>query len=132
MSRFYSGIAHFAVTRTRTMAVAWLLILVAAAFGAGHLEKQLQVGGFSLPGTEFNTTAKVLSDELHISSDKSLVIVYTSPTLKATDKTFADAVESSLARMGKVPYVPRCSRFNTPACPYEATRKTTTPNRKLT
>jgi uncharacterized membrane protein YdfJ with MMPL/SSD domain len=118
MSRFYSGIAHFAVTRTRTLAVAWLLILVAAAFGAGHLEKQLQVGGFSLPGTEFNTTAKVLSDELHISSDKSLVIVYTSPTLKATDKTFADAVESSLARMGKVPYVTKVQSFYDPGLPF--------------
>jgi RND superfamily putative drug exporter len=118
MSRFYSGIAHLAVTRTRWLAGIWLVILLAAAFGAGHLEKQLQVGGFSLPGTEFNTTAKVLSDDLQISSDKSLVIVYTSPTLKATDKTFADAVESSLARLGKVPYVTKIQSFYDPGLPF--------------
>ena len=118
MSRFYSALARIAVTRTRTLVVAWLCVLVAAAFGASHLEKQLQVGGFSLPGTEFNTTANVLSDELKISSDKSLVIVYRSPTLRATDKAFADPVENSLGRLGKLPYVTKVQSFYHPGLPF--------------
>ncbi|HEX7626793.1 MAG TPA: MMPL family transporter [Gaiellaceae bacterium] len=118
MSRFYSALAHIAVHRTRTMAVAWLCVLVAAAFGAGHLEKQLQVGGFSLPGTEFNTASTLLSNDLQISSDKSLVVVYTSPTLRATDKTFADAVQRSLGRLASFRYVTKVQSFYDPGLPF--------------
>jgi putative drug exporter of the RND superfamily len=118
MSRFYSALARLAVRRTRALVVIWLVVLVAAAVGAGHVEKQLQVGGFSLPGTEFNTTSNLLSNELQISSDKSAVVVYTSPTLRATDKTFADAVETSLARLGKLPYVTKIQSFYDPGLPF--------------
>ena len=55
MSRFYSGIARLAVHRTWMLGGIWLVILAAAAFGAGHLEKQLQVGGCQFkvsPGEE--------------------------------------------------------------------------------
>ena len=38
--------------------------------------------------------------------------------MKATDKTFADAVESSLARMGKVPYVTKVQSFYDPGLPF--------------
>ena len=122
MSRFYSALARIAIRRTRTLAVVWLCVLVAAGFGASHLEKQLQVGGFSLPGTEFNTASNVLSSELQISSDKSLVIVYRSPTLRATDKTFADAVESSLGRLGRLPYVTKIQSFYHPGLPFLVTK----------
>jgi putative drug exporter of the RND superfamily len=118
MSRFYSALARLAVRRTRALVVIWLVVLVAAAVGAGHVEKQLQVGGFSLPGTEFNTTSNLLSNELQISSDKSAVVVYTSPTLRATDETFADAVETSLARLGKLPYVTKIQSFYDPGLPF--------------
>ena len=122
MSRFYSALARIAIRRTRTLAVVWFCVLVAAGYGASHLEKQLQVGGFSLPGTEFNTASNVLSSELQISSDKSLVIVYRSPTLRATDKTFADAVESSLGRLGRLPYVTKIQSFYHPGLPFLVTK----------
>jgi putative drug exporter of the RND superfamily len=118
MSRFYSSLAHLAVRRTRWVAGVWLVVLVAAVFGAGHLEKQLKVGGFSLPGTEFNTASKLLSDDLQISSDRATVVVYSSPTLRATDKPFADAVEGSLARLGKLPYVTKVQSFYDPGLPF--------------
>src|SRR4051812_25631213 len=118
MSRFYSWLARLAVRRTKTLAVVWLVVLVAAAFGAGHLEKQLKVGGFSLPGTEFNTASKLLSDDLQISSDRASVVVYSSSTMLATDKPFADAVESSLARLGKLPYVTKIQSFYDPGLPF--------------
>lgn len=118
MSRFYSALARVAVRRTRALVAVWLCVLIAAAVGAGHLEHQLQVGGFSLPGTEFNTASNLLSDKLQISSDKSAVVVYSSPTLRATDKTFADAVETSLARLGKLPYVTKIQSFYDPGLPF--------------
>ncbi len=118
MTRFYTRLAHLAVRRTKTMALVWLVILVAAAFGAAHLEKQLQVGGFSLPGTQFNTASNVLSNELQISSDKSVVVVYTSPTLLVTDKKFASAVEASLGRLSDFRYVTKVQSFYHPGLPF--------------
>ncbi len=118
MSRFYSALARVAVHRTRTLVAVWLVVLVAAAVGAGRVEHQLQVGGFSLPGTEFNTASNLLSDKLQISSDKSAVVVYSSQTLRVTDKTFADAVETSLARLGKLPYVTKIQSFYDPGLPF--------------
>ena len=118
MSRFYSWLARLAVRRTRWVAGVWLVVLVGAVFGASHLEKQLKVGGFSLPGTEFNTASKLLSDDLQISSDRATVVVYSSPTLLATDKPFADAVEGSLARLGKLPYVTKVQSFYDPGLPF--------------
>jgi RND superfamily putative drug exporter len=118
VSRFYSALARLAVRRTKTLVVIWICVLAAAAVGASRVEKQLQVGGFSLPGTEFNTTANLLASELQISSDKSAVVVYSSPTLRVTDKTFADAVESSLARLGKLPYVTKIQSFYNPGLPF--------------
>ena len=118
MSRFYSALARLAVTRTRTLVIVWLVVLVAAAIGAGRVEHQLKVGGFSLPGTEFNTASNLLSNELQISSDKSAVVVYSSPTLLVTDKTFAVAVETSLGRLGKLPYVKKIQSFYDPGLPF--------------
>lgn len=118
MSRFYSWLAHLAVRRTKTVAIVWLVILVCAAVGASRLEKQLQVGGFNLPGTEFNTASKLLSDDLQISSDRAAVVVYRSPELRVTDKTFADAVHNSLERLGKLPYVTKIQSFYDPGLPF--------------
>jgi RND superfamily putative drug exporter len=118
MSRFYSALARLAVRRTRALVVIWLCVLVAAAFGAAHTEKQLQVGGFSLPGTEFNTASNLLSSQLQISSDKSAVVVYNSPTLLVSDPRFATAAESSLAKLGKLPYVTKVQDFYAEGLPF--------------
>jgi uncharacterized membrane protein YdfJ with MMPL/SSD domain len=118
VSSFYSGLARVAIRHTRLLVAIWLVVLVAAAVGASRVEPKLQVGGFSLPGTEFNTASNVLSNELQISSDKSAVVVYTSPTLLVSDKVYADAVESSLARLGKLPYVTKVQSFYDPGLPF--------------
>ena len=117
MTRFYSWLAHLVVRRTRTLVVVWLVILVAAGIGASRLEKQLKVGGFSLPGTEFHTASDILADDLKISSDRSAVVVYTSRTLRVTDKQFADAVEKSLARLAKLDSVTKVESFYDPGLP---------------
>ena len=117
MSSFYSTLARLAVRRTKTLAVVWLVILIVAGIGASRLEKQLKVGGFSLPGTEFHTASDILADDLRISSDRSAVVVYTSPTLRVTDKQYADAVQKSLARLAKLDSVTKVESFYDPGLP---------------
>ena len=117
MSSFYSTLARLAVRRTRTLAIVWLVILIVAGIGASRLEHQLKVGGFSLPGTEFHTASDILADDLKISSDRSAVVVYTSPTLRVTDKQYADAVEKSLARLAKLDSVTKVESFYDPGLP---------------
>ena len=95
----------------------WLAVVIVAGVAASHLNKQLKVGGFSLKGTEFNTSSTILANELRISSDRSAVVVYTSPTLRVTDKAFADAAQGSLARLAKVPYVTKVESFYDPGLP---------------
>jgi RND superfamily putative drug exporter len=117
MSDFYAALARLAVRKTRTVGIAWLVIVIVAGVGASQLQNQLKVGGFSLPGTEFNTSSKILADDLKISSDRSAVVVYTSPSLRVTDKTFADSVEGSLGRLAKLPYVTKVESFYDPGLP---------------
>ena len=117
MSSFYSTLARLAVRRTKTLAVIWLVILIVAGVGASRLEHQLKVGGFSLPGTEFHTASDILADDLKISSDRSAVVVYTSPTLRVTDKEYADAVQQSLARLAKLDSVTKVESFYDPGLP---------------
>ncbi|HEX4929810.1 MAG TPA: MMPL family transporter [Gaiellaceae bacterium] len=117
MSSFYSTLARLAVRRTKTIAVSWLLILIVAGVGASRLEHQLKVGGFSLPGTEFHTASDILADDLKISSDRSAVVVYTSPTLRVTDEEYADAVQTSLARLAKLDSVTKVESFYDPGLP---------------
>ncbi len=117
MSSFYSTLARLAVRRTKTLAVIWLVILIVAGVGASRLEQQLKVGGFSLPGTEFHTASDILADDLKISSDRSAVVVYTSPTLRVTDEEYADAVQRSLARLAKLDSVTKVESFYDPGLP---------------
>jgi RND superfamily putative drug exporter len=117
VSSFYSTLARLAVRRTKTLAVIWLVILIVAGVGASRLEHQLKVGGFSLPGTEFHTASDILADDLKISSDRSAVVVYTSPTLRVTDEEYADAVQKSLARLAKLDSVTKVESFYDPGLP---------------
>jgi RND superfamily putative drug exporter len=117
VTAFYSALARLALRRAKWLAIVWLAIVVVAGAAASQLEKKLQVGGFSLPGTEFNTASNILADDLRISSDKSAVVVYRSDTLRVTDKEFADAVNSSLARLAELDSVTKVESFYDPGLP---------------
>jgi RND superfamily putative drug exporter len=117
MSAFYAALARLAVQRTRTVWIVWLIVAVVAGAGAAQLQNRLKVGGFSLPGTEFNTSSKILADDLRISSDRSAVVVFSSPQLLVTDKTYADAVHASLGRLAKLPFVTKVESFYNPGLP---------------
>lgn len=61
--------------------------------GAANLQNSLKVGGFSLPGTEFNTTSNILARDLNISSDKAADLVFHSDQHLVTEKVFFDEVD---------------------------------------
>src|SRR6266566_2409403 len=117
MSALYSGLARSACRYRWWFLAVWLVVLVLAGIGAGQIEKFLKVGGFSIPGTEFNTTSSILSRQLHLSSDKAALVVFHSPTLRVTDKGFFDAVQTASENLQREPFVSKVETFYTTGIP---------------
>jgi RND superfamily putative drug exporter len=117
MSALYSWLARSACRYRWLFLGAWLVVLVLAGIGAGQIERVLKVGGFSIPGTEFNTTSSVLSRQLHLSSDKAALVVFHSPTLLVTDKPFYDAVQNAVDNLQREPYVSKVETFYSTGIP---------------
>ena len=61
MSAFYTWLASLALRRRRMMAGVWLVLVVAAGIAASGIQDALKVGGFNLPGTEFNRASNLLA-----------------------------------------------------------------------
>ena len=117
MSALYSGLARLASRRPWWCLGAWLIIVALAGTAAGQAEKVLKVGGFSIPGTEFNTTSSILARQLHLSSDKSALVVFHSPTLFATDERFYEAVNTAATNLEREPFVTKVESFYTTGIP---------------
>src|SRR6266566_7270320 len=113
MSALYSWLARSASRHRWWFVAAWLALLIVAGISAGQIEKFLKVGGFSIPGTEFNTTSSVLSRQLHLSSDKAALVVFHSPTLRVSDKPFYDAVQHATENLRREPYASKVETFYT-------------------
>ncbi len=93
------------------------MVLVGASVAAGPIDTVLKVGGFSIPGTEFNTTSSILSRQLNLSSDKSALVVFNSPTLRVSDASFYAAVQRAVANLQREPYVSKVETFYTTGIP---------------
>src|SRR5437588_12925125 len=117
MSALYSWLARSACRYRWWFLAVWLVVLVVAGIGAGQIEKFLKVGGFSIPGTEFNTASSVLSRQLHLSSDKAALVVFHSPTLRVTDKSFYDSVRRATDNLRAEPFVSKAENFYTSCIP---------------
>src|SRR5438552_2130708 len=117
MSALYSWLARSACRYRWWFLVGWLVVLVAGGVAAGQIERVLKVGGFSIPGTELNTTSSILSRQLHLSSDKAALVVIHSPTLLVTDKPLYDAVQHAVDTLQHEPYVTRVETFYTTGIP---------------
>src|SRR5207302_8666783 len=105
LSALYTWLARSASRFRWWFLGAWLVLVVVAGVAAGQVEHVLKVGGFSIPGTEFNTTSSILARQLHLSSDRSALVVFNSPTLRITDKTFFDAVQTATTNLQREPFV---------------------------
>ena len=81
-----AGLARLAWKYRWAVLAAWAVVLAAAAVGAGQTQGALKVGGYSLPGTEFNAASTILARDLGISSDKNAVVIFHSDRLRVAGK----------------------------------------------
>ena len=117
MTRFLGWLARISYRRRWLVLACWAALLVLAAVGASRLEHALKIGGFSLPGTEFNTASSVLQRDLEISSDKAALLVFHSTDMLVTDGAFHGEVEGALERLGTDPRVTKLESFYTTGIP---------------
>lgn len=117
MTGLLNGLANAAIRFRWFILAGWAVVLVLAAIGASQAEHALKVGGFSLPGTEFNTTSEILSEELELSSDKAALLVFHSDQYVVTDEVFYLAVDNALTQLAGQPEVSKVESFYTTGIP---------------
>jgi putative drug exporter of the RND superfamily len=84
--------------------VIWGVALLVALPLLPRVSGALQVGGFSSPNTEAARAREVLQRELGF-APSSILVIYQSATLPATDPAFQAAIERSLAEVRRLPDV---------------------------
>lgn len=104
-------IGHFAARRRRLVVLLWLLVFVISAPLVPRLPSVLKVGGFTSPHTESAQARAVLEAELDGFAPSSLVVIFQSDELRATDPAFVAAAELSLSRVMSHPDVVGDTRF---------------------
>ncbi len=94
-----------AAVRWRWAVVAfWAVLLLAALPLLPRVAGSLQVGGFSSATTEAAQAGQVLRQELG-SPPSSMLVIYQSPDLRASDPAFQQAVTASLVKVRALPFV---------------------------
>ncbi|HTU18328.1 MAG TPA: MMPL family transporter [Gemmataceae bacterium] len=111
MTTFYAWLARCSLRHRWKLLATWVVILGLAAFGAARVSHALSVGGFSLPGTEFHAASTILARDLHLSPDKTALVVYHSDRLWVTDDEYYQAVEDSLRSLGEDKCVSKTESF---------------------
>jgi putative drug exporter of the RND superfamily len=111
MTSFYAWLARSSLRHRGKLLGTWVVILGLAAVGAARVSHALSVGGFSLPGTEFHAASTILARDLHLSPDKTALVVYHSDNLWVTDGEYSQAVEESLRSLGEDACVSKTESF---------------------
>ena len=117
MSDFYAWLSALALRRKRVIGGIWIAVVLAAGVAASGIQDALKVGGFNLPGTEFNRASNLLANDLNISSDKAALVVFHSDRYRVTDKEFADAVNGAAAKLKQRDEVTKVETFYTEGLP---------------
>ena len=100
----FERLGHFSYRWRWIIVAIWFIGAASVLFVLPRLEQPLKVGGFSADHAEAAQAARVLEQHLGF-SPSSMVIVYTSDTLKATDAEFQNEVAASLAGVRSLPFV---------------------------
>ena len=105
MSTYLYRLARFAYRRRRLVLAAWLLAAIAAitiALASGGKTNDT----FTIPGTESQNAAAVLTQKLPAFSGGQTTIVFAaSGTAKVTDPAAETAIKAAMARVASVPQV---------------------------
>jgi RND superfamily putative drug exporter len=100
----FAWLGRFAYRRRWWVIAAWAVLFLVAAPLLPTIEEPLKVGGFSSPATEAARARSLLEDELGL-APSSMVVIYRSERLAATDEAFLRQVEDSLADVRELPNV---------------------------
>src|ERR1019366_10154255 len=105
MSNYLSRVAHFAFRRRRLVLALWLVAAIAAiAIGVASGGKTND--SFTIPGTEAQNAANVLSAKLPaFSGAQSTIVFATNGSAKVTDPAAKAAIETAMAKVRSVPQV---------------------------
>lgn len=100
----FRKLARFCIQHRWAVLVAWLVLVAIAAPFALRAHEPLKVGGFSADDTEAARGRIAIEEKLDYSLS-TLIVVYESDTLDATDGQFLDQVAASLADVEALPFV---------------------------
>ncbi len=112
-----AGLAGLAWKYRWAVLAAWAVVLAAAAVGAGQTQGALKVGGYSLPGTEFNAASTILARDLGISSDRNAVVIFHSDRQRVSDPVFEADVLAALDRLKRDPHVTKIDSYYSSGVP---------------
>src|SRR6266852_8690617 len=106
MSNYLYRLAHFAFRRRRLVLAVWLVAAI-AAIAIAMVSGGKTNDNFTIPGTEAQNAANVLTARLPAFSGGQSTIVFatTNGSAKVTDPAAKAAIETAMTRLGSVPQV---------------------------
>src|SRR5216683_1428167 len=106
MSTYLYRLAHFAFRRRRLVVAVWLAVAV-AAIAIAQASGGKTNDNFTIPGTESQNAAAVLTTKLPAFSGGQSTIVFatTSGSAKVTDPAEKAAIETALTKLKSIPQV---------------------------
>lgn len=102
---------RWAYRHRRLVILLWALAFLAAVPILPRLTDELKVGGFSNPTIEAARARALLEAEIPSFAPSTLVVIYQSDSLVATDPQFSAAAEQSLAGLSTLPEVTGVTPF---------------------
>jgi putative drug exporter of the RND superfamily len=97
-------LARFGIRHRWAVLAAWVVLVGVAVPFALNAQDPLKVGGFSSDDTEASRGRIAIEERLDYSLS-TLIVVYESDTLEASDPRFLDQVSASLASVPELPFV---------------------------
>src|SRR3954451_23529477 len=97
-------LGRFSYRFRRTVIGAWVLLFLVSIPFLLHVEDPLKVGGFSSDRTEAARARAALEQNLNF-SPSTMVVIFQSETLTASDPAFFAQTRAALANIDQVPHV---------------------------
>jgi RND superfamily putative drug exporter len=108
----FAALGRFAYRRRWYIIAVWVMVLPFGIYGATHVQKVLQGGGFSIAGSPSDLALKEANKHLTL-GESALYVVFESKDLDARGDEFMDLQKEALSRFvpGEFPYLQRVETF---------------------
>lgn len=100
----FAALGDFAYRRRWLIIALWLVAFVVSIPFVLRVEEPLKVGGFTSPGIESSRASEAVQDRLR-SSQSTVVVLFHSTSLKASDRLFEAEVRYTLQQVAELPFV---------------------------